>query len=61
MRQHAFEALPPEATERFSHSFFREEWETIIQPEGITTLAEYFKASRSGRGTPMGRKERKLI
>lgn len=59
--EHALEALPPEATERFSHSFFREEWETIIQPEGITTLAEYFKASRSGRGTPMGRKERKLI
>lgn len=57
----AFEALPPEATERFSHSFFREEWEAIIQPEGITTLADYFKISRAGRGTPMGRKERKLI
>ncbi|MBF0213300.1 MAG: ATP-dependent helicase [Magnetococcales bacterium] len=41
--------------------FYREEWEQVIQPLGITTVAEYFSASRMGRGTRLNRKERKAV
>lgn len=39
-------------------SFYREEWERIIQPQGIDTLDEYKRAPRSGRGTVLGRSDR---
>jgi superfamily I DNA/RNA helicase len=42
-------------------SFYREEWEQVIQPQGITTVSEYFKATRIGRGTRLNRKARKEI
>ncbi|MBF0231905.1 MAG: ATP-dependent helicase [Desulfamplus sp.] len=42
-------------------SFYREEWDKIIQPQGITNLKEYIKASRVGRGVRLNRKDRKLI
>ena len=42
-------------------SFFKEEWNRIIQPQGISTLEEYIKASRAGRGTKLNRNQRKLI
>lgn len=41
-------------------NFYREEWERIIQPQGITTFEQYKKASRVGRGTRLNRKARKL-
>ena len=42
-------------------SFYREEWERVIQPQSITTLSEYLKAQRIGRGIRLSRKARKLI
>jgi superfamily I DNA and RNA helicase/mRNA-degrading endonuclease RelE of RelBE toxin-antitoxin system len=42
-------------------SFFKEEWQRVIQPLGINTLEEYIKASRVGRGTRLNRSQRKLI
>ncbi|WP_424686853.1 UvrD-helicase domain-containing protein [Halarcobacter ebronensis] len=45
----------------FSDTFFKEEWERIIQPQSITTLDSYIRASRVGRGTKVSRKQRKLI
>jgi len=42
-------------------TFFKEEWERIIQPQSITTLNEYIRASRTGRGTKLNRNQRKLI
>ena len=42
-------------------SFYREEWERIIQPGEITTLAEYLPVSRIGRGVRLNRKMRKDI
>ncbi|MGA1875625.1 MAG: UvrD-helicase domain-containing protein [bacterium] len=42
-------------------SFYREEWERIIQPQEITSLGEYMKASRIGRGVRLNRKMRKAI
>lgn len=42
-------------------SFYREEWESIIQPQGITDIGEYASASRIGRGTKINRKQRLQI
>ncbi|MDY0361727.1 MAG: 3'-5' exonuclease [Desulforegulaceae bacterium] len=42
-------------------SFYREEWDNVIQSQGITSIWEYFKASRTGRGVGLNRKMRKEI
>ncbi len=42
-------------------SFFKEEWNRVIQPQSVNTLDEYIKASRVGRGTRLNRRQRKLI
>jgi len=42
-------------------SFFKEEWQRIIQPQGIKVLNEYKKASRIGRGTRLNREQRVKI
>jgi len=44
-----------------SESFFKEEWERVIQKYGISTLNDYIKVSRAGRGTRLSRAQRKLI
>lgn len=41
-------------------NFCREEWDTVIQPQGIQSLEQYWKASRIGRGTRLNRTQRKL-
>lgn len=48
-------------TERHSRTFFREEWEQVIQAQGVTSEREYFRASRQGRGVGLTRKERQAI
>lgn len=42
-------------------SFFKEEWERVIQKHSISTLNDYIKVSRAGRGTRLSRAQRKLI
>jgi mRNA-degrading endonuclease RelE of RelBE toxin-antitoxin system len=42
----------------FPDSFFKEEWQRVIQPQGITSVDEYKKASRIGRGTRLNREQR---
>lgn len=42
-------------------SFFREEWERVIQPQAITSFTEYLKAPRVGRGVRLTRPNRKAI
>ena len=42
-------------------SFYREEWERVIQPLGVASLHEYLKASRVGRGVRLKRKERQAV
>ena len=44
-----------------SINFFKEEWQKVIQPQGITTLNDYKKASRIGRGTRLNREQRVKI
>lgn len=44
-----------------SESFYRDEWTQVIAAQGLTTAAEYFKASRVGRGTALNRAQRNRI
>ena len=55
----AIEQAPTELG--FPSSFYREEWEEVIQPQGITSMEEYISASRLGRGVRLNRASRKLI
>lgn len=55
----AMDLAPPET--KLPATFFREEWERIIQPQEITELSEYFKAPRIGRGVRLSRKDRQAI
>ena len=45
----------------FSKYFYQDEWRLIIQENSITSLHEYIKVKRSGRGTRLNRSERMLI
>ncbi len=49
------------ATVNLPDRFYREEWQRIIQPQGIETLEDYKYASRIGRGTTLNRAERVKI
>lgn len=44
-----------------TESFFKEEWQRVLQPQGIKTLNDYKKASRIGRGTRLNREQRVAI
>lgn len=48
------------APEGFSSAFLRMEWEQVILGQGITNLSGYLYASRSGRGTPLKKSQRKV-
>lgn len=50
-----------EAASGLSAEFYREELDKVVLPQGIVDQAGYFKASRAGRGTPLGRKERAAV
>ncbi len=45
----------------FPSSFYREEWDEVIQPQAITSLEEYISASRIGRGVRLNRAGRKKV
>lgn len=42
----------------YPDGFFEEEWSSIVQAQGITTLQEYAQAPRTGRGIRLDRKKR---
>lgn len=42
----------------YPDGFFEEEWRTIVQAQGISSLQEYAKAPRSGRGVRLDRRKR---
>lgn len=46
------------ATSDLSLGFFREEWARVIQPQSVSSVDEYRKASRIGRGTRLNRQQR---
>ena len=41
--------------------FFREEWQRVIQPYGVSDREAYLKVSRAGRSVKLNRKERDAI
>ncbi len=43
------------------YNFFIEEWQQVIQPQGITSVNDYKRASRLGRGTRLNREQRVKI
>ncbi|MFC1743406.1 3'-5' exonuclease [Candidatus Riflebacteria bacterium] len=57
----ALSLTPSELSHKLDPGFYREEWDQIIQAQGIESLKEYFKAKRTGRGIRLNRKERKEI
>ncbi|MGA7415482.1 MAG: UvrD-helicase domain-containing protein, partial [Bryobacteraceae bacterium] len=42
-------------------SFYRSEWEQVVQAQNLTDADQYLKASRIGRGTRLGREAKKRI
>jgi mRNA-degrading endonuclease RelE of RelBE toxin-antitoxin system len=55
------EALDPLGTLPFTPAFYRDEWELVVQAQNVTTEADYLRARRTGRGTPVTREQRKDI
>ena len=45
----------------FDDSFYREEWDRVIQPLAVSSFADYLKATRLGRGTRLTRQNKKSI
>ncbi len=43
---------------RLPEDFYRTEWEQVVQLRGVSSLGEYKKVSRIGRGTALSRKTR---
>lgn len=54
--EQAYSEKPADAD--FSMAFFQEEWARVIQPQSVTGIDEYKKASRIGRGTRLNRQQR---
>ena len=52
------ESVPREIA---NEAFLQAEYETVVLAGGITTLAEYLKVARTGRGTPLNRRQRKQV
>ncbi|MGO3296641.1 MAG: UvrD-helicase domain-containing protein [Marinobacter sp.] len=46
------------ASSDLSMAFFQEEWARVIQPQSVTNVDGYKKASRIGRGTRLNRQQR---
>jgi superfamily I DNA/RNA helicase len=57
--EQAFTVAPDDPALPFS--FYPEEWEKVIQTQGISSAKEYFKASRIGRGVALNRRARQAI
>lgn len=45
----------------FPATFFREEWDYVVQPLGCVTEEDYVRAPRGGRGVRLARTQRKAI
>lgn len=52
------ESMPREIA---NEAFLQTEYETVVLASGITTQAEYLKVARTGRGTPLNRRQRKQV
>lgn len=57
--ENALALAPPETG--IPVDFYRQEWDEVIQPQGVGSLEEYLKAPRLGRGTKIGRATREAV
>jgi hypothetical protein len=57
--ERALDIAPAEL--RLPGSFYREEWEGVVQQQGMRSFTDYLSASRVGRGVKLSRKDRKLV
>lgn len=55
----AFDRFP--LPEGLSQAFAQDEWRQVIQAQGIEQKHEYFRAARTGRGSPLSRPMRKQL
>lgn len=55
----AFDKFP--VPQGLSQSFVKDEWRQIIQAQGLEQKNEYFRAPRTGRGSPLSRAMRKEL
>lgn len=55
------EAMSHDPQETFRESFYRSEWNDVVQAQGILEEAAYLRARRAGRGTRLSRQQRKLV
>ncbi len=46
---------------RLPEAFYRDEWEQVIQPQGVGSVEEYLRASRAGRGVRLNRRARMAV
>lgn len=54
--EQAYAEKPPASD--LEMGFFKEEWARVIQPHSVTSVEEYKKVSRIGRGTRLNRQQR---
>ena len=58
----ALESVPDDVPREIANeTFLQAEYETVVLANGVVTLAEYLKVARTGRGTPLNRKQRKQV
>ncbi|MGF1614203.1 MAG: UvrD-helicase domain-containing protein [Gammaproteobacteria bacterium] len=57
--QRALDVKP--STPDLPDAFYREEWERVVQPQGIEKSEQFMRASRLGRGTRLNRAQRVAI
>jgi superfamily I DNA/RNA helicase len=55
----ALDLKPPEPD--LPDAFYREEWQRVVQPQGIESAQHYLRASRMGRGTRLNRPQRAAV
>ncbi len=61
LKRHIDQALRGAATQNLSHKFLKGEWEVVVQPNGVKTWEQYKSVPRTGRGVPLGAKQRKAV
>jgi superfamily I DNA/RNA helicase/mRNA-degrading endonuclease RelE of RelBE toxin-antitoxin system len=55
------QALLASVDEHYTAAFYLEEWDRVVQAQGIADRTAYFRARRVGRGTRLTRKERSAV
>lgn len=55
------QAVNEKGQKAFPLSFFREEWERVVQDHDVTERSDYLLITRVGRGTPLSRRDRAAV